>query len=552
MQTVVDYLNGVPLAGLMLVVTCGYSLGRVTFRRVSLGPAAGTLFAALWMGHLGLEVGPPGSEVSYLGKFGFALFIYSVGFEAGPRFFGSFRDRLGWRFICVGVVVTLLAVGCALLCGWFFELKGATVAGLLAGALTSAPAFAAASEMTTERAQLSIAFAITYPVGLLGLVLLIQVLPKLLRDNLAPDAAHEEEFMARFRRTRRALHESKSPEVTRTFEVTSEEVTGQLLRKLNLTGRTGCVISRVYRREEIGIAVGDTRLEIGDQVVATGRVDELREFQKLIGPEVNRGLHKTLARPRRIRVRKKEVVGRSLAQLGITNQYKCVITKIERGDFLIEPGADVTLSRNDIVEVVGRRNAVRKIAALLGNFESSVEETDIAVYAGGILLGLLLGSIHVRLGGFDVRLGMAAGLLLVGLVLSRLGHVGRLRMQVPRAARQLVRDLGILLFVGDIGLHAGADVADGLSQAAWVVLASGLAVMLVAVMGALAVGRVVLRLRPIDTWGSICGGLTSTAALHAVRRVADSSEAAISYAAAYAVASVLATLAGQVVIQLMG
>ena len=134
-------------------------------------------------------------------------------------------------------------------------------------------------------------------------------------------------------------------------------------------------------------------------------------------------------------------------------------------------------------------------------------------------------------------LGMAAGLLLVGLTLGRLGHIGRLRTQVPREARQLVRDLGILLFVADIGLHAGVNVSEGLRVESGKILFSGLAVTVCSVLGALLIGRTLLGLRPIDTWGSICGGLSSSAALHAVRRVSDSNEAAISYAASFALAS---------------
>ena len=139
----------------------------------------------------------------------------------------------------------------------------------------------------------------------------------------------------------------------------------------------------------------------------------------------------------------------------------------------------------------------------------------------------------------------------MGLVLGAAPRLGPIRTHVPREARQLVRDLGILLFVGETGLFAGRALQTGLpAQAGWV-FAAGLVVNVVTVLVSLLVARAALRLRPVDAWGSICGGLTSAAALHAVRRASDSNEAAISYATAYAIASVLATAAGPFVVTLL-
>lgn len=536
----------------MLVITVGYLLGRLTLRRVSLGPAAATMFVALGLGSLGVGVAHgTAEEASLLGSFGLALFIYAVGFEAGPRFFESFRDRTGWRFVLVGSLVNLLAIAVALLCASWFGLDGASTAGLLAGALTSAPTLGAASEVVQDRAALSIAFALSYPVGLVGLVLLIQFLPKLLQHDLAKEAADTHEWLGPGRRAWRVLHESGSPEVTRTFEVTVEDAAGRSLRELDIAQRTGCVVSRIHRAKRSRVATGDFRLEPGDLVTATGRLDELQELQKMVGPEVHRGLPRRRPSARRIRVESPTAVGKCLADLAIS-ACRCVVTKIERGEVLVEPGGKVRLARHDVVEVVGERNDVRQVAALLGPFERPAGETDIAIFAGGILVGMLIGSLTIPIGSFDLKLGMAGGLLLVGLCLGHLSHSTRLAAHVPPEARQLVRDLGILLFVADIGLHSGASLAAGVALAPWKLLASSAIVLVCSVVGALQFGRVLLRLRPVDAWGSVCGGLTSTAALHAVRNAADSGEPAISFAAAYAMASILAAVAGQVVLFVLG
>ncbi len=139
----------------------------------------------------------------------------------------------------------------------------------------------------------------------------------------------------------------------------------------------------------------------------------------------------------------------------------------------------------------------------------------------------------------------------MGLVLGNIPRIGPLSTHVPPAARQLVRELGILLFVSETGVSAGESVVRALSDGLWETLVAGALVTLIPIVGALIAARWILRMRPVDAWGSVAGGMTSSSALLAVKRAADSSEPAIAYAAAYACASVLVTMAGHVVIFLM-
>jgi putative transport protein len=545
-----EAFNALPLAGLMLVVALGYTLGRVSLRDISTGPGGATLLVALGLGYLGLDagVGPRVAGSFGVGALGFALFIYSVGFDAAPHFFSSLRDRRGLRFVAVAVVVNVIAVILALGASRWLGMDASSTAGLLAGSLTSSPTYAAAAEVAPDPAQLSLAFAITYPFGLLGLVVLIQLVPRILGVDLAGDSVSEDEVPLDSRG--RGLRSSgPTPEVSRAFEARREEVVGHSLAELDLTRRTGCVISRIRQGDQLHIPSGETVLEQGDRMMVTGRLDELREFQALVGPEIDATtFHSDQLPTRRIQVMHRDCTGQSLAELGILRRLHCVVTRVERGAFWIEPNADVTLARGDTLEVVGERGDLRRLARELGRFELPMNETDIAVYAGGILLGVLLGSIHLRPFGLDLTLGMSGGLLLVGLVLGAQKQIGPFRTHVPREARQLVRELGILLFMAQTGLDSGAQLRDEVVAGQWRVFVAGLGVSTLTVGAALVIARVGLRLRPVDAWGSICGGLTSAAALHAVRRAADSNEPAIAYATAYAVGSVLATVAGPLVV----
>jgi len=540
--SVLDSLNQVPLAGVMLTVALGFLAGRVQWRGIGLGPAGGTLLVALLLGGWGLsfsQLYASDHPRVTLGAFGFCLFIYSVGFEAGPRFFAVLRGGSGWRIALVATVVNVVALALALLLGNLLDLGGPITAGMLSGALTSAPTYAAAAEASRDLAPLAVSFAITYPFGLVGVVLMVQFMPRFMRDDLAADVDEVEDPATPVR----------SAELVRVFDVQNDEVIEKTLADLDLTHRTGCTITRVHRGDRVTLPDAETTLEKNDHVMVQGRLDELQAFERLVGPEVyDQELRERLAAPRAIHVTSKAVTGKPLSELDLIRRFHSIIVRVERNDIALEADADLILERDDIAMVSGPRREVRQVAELLGRFERSSQETDIAVYAGGILLGLLLGNVHWEFGALDFRLGFATGLLFVGVLLGRFRRIGPITTHVPPAARQLVRDLGILLFVAETGVRAGNSSWTGVPLLA---VAGGAAITAITVVVSVLFGRFVLKMRPVQVWGSVCGGLTSSAALTAIRRAADSNEPAIPYATAYAVASVLATLAGQAVVLLM-
>jgi putative transport protein len=537
----IDRLNSVPLAGLMLVVAIGYSLGRLRWRWLTLGPAGGTLLVALLLGGLGLDiqrmygVENPGLTI---GTLGFALFVYSVGFEAGPRFFSVLFGGPGWRFVVVGTVVNVVALVVAVLAAKVLGLDEAGAAGTLSGALTSFATYAAAAEVV-KAPSLVLIFAITYPIGLAAVFLLVQLVPRLSHEDLSADTEPDASWDS-------TAHD-RGAEKRRAFTVSSPSVIGRSLGDLDLTHRTGCYVVRVHRGPEIILPDAATVLEEDDHVLVQGRLDELMVFSGLVGAEVA-DEELVGASGRRIVVLDRRADGKTLAELDLIRRHRSLVTGIDRSGIVIEPRAEEIVCRGDVLEVTGRSADVRAVATELGRFERPVYETDIAIYAGGIFLGLLLG--RFRVGGMTL-LGTAGGLLLSGVLLGRFRRIGRLSANVPRAARQLVRDLGILLFVAEMGVWAGDQPLSSIEGSVTPAIVAAVFVVVVPMLAAVFVGRRLLRLRPVDTWGSVCGGMTSSAALVALKHAADSNEPAVSYAASFAIASVLVTIAGRVVVFLV-
>jgi putative transport protein len=545
----IQYINDIPLVGLMLVVAIGWIVGRIEIKGVGLSPAGGVLLVALVFGYFGLDFNALYGATDgvaprmTIGTFGFALFIYAIGFEAGPRFFSSLGGS-GARFVALALVTNAIALGTVLAASHLFKFDGSAAGGVLAGALTSTPALVSASEVAPDMGQLTLAYALAYPYGQVGLLLMIAVVPILLKRRLSDVQGKEPTSDG-------ASDEEHHKDAARSYKVENPEVDGKTLRELRLPTATRCIVVRVKRGPEVLLPGPEVPLLKDDIVMATGKLEDLQQLKTLLGPEVYEpDLRRSVPQVRRILVTHRNAVGRTIADLDLMRRYNVVVVRVDRAQQFLDPKASLELQRFDVLEVVGRQARVRDAARVIGSLEQAVYETNIAIYALGIVAGMLIGWQKIKLGGIDVTLSSAGGLLLVGLLLGRFRRVGRFSANVPRPARQLVRDLGILLFVSEAGVLGGQALVHGFGQSPWMVLVTGACTTTFTVLGTLWFGQKVLRLKPIDAWGGICGGMTSTTSLEAVNRTAGNNDAVIGYAATYAVASVLITLAGQLAVRL--
>jgi putative transport protein len=546
-EAVVCYINNVPLAGLMLVVAVGWVIGRIEVRGVSLSPAGGVLLMALLAGWSGVEFNRLyGADADVLprmtiGTFGFALFIYAIGYEAGPRFFSALRGS-GPRFVALALCTNLIALGTVLTMSRLMGLDGGAAAGALAGAMTSTPALVSASEVAPDIGQLTLAYAVAYPYGQIGLLLMVAIVPRLLRKPLSTAGSTDNSDAS--------TDEDDADTRARSYLVENPDTDRKTLRELRLPAM-GCIVARIKRGKDVILPGPEVHLKLGDIVMCSGRLKSLEQLETRLGQEVyDPTLRRSVPNVRHVLVSHRQAVGRTLAELNLPGRFDVVVVRIERGQQFIDPSGDLVLERYDVLDVVGRQAAVREAARIVGHLEQAGHETNIALYAAGILAGMLIGSISIPVAGVGVSLGAAGGLLLAGLLLGRFRRIGRFSANVPLPARQLVRDLGILLFVSEAGVQGGAALAGGFSQSPLGIVATGAVVTTVTVLGTLVIGQRILKLKPLDAWGAVCGGMTSTTSLEAVNRTAGNNDAVVGYAATYAVAAVLITLAGQLVVRL--
>ena len=532
---------------LFLLLACGYFLGNIRIFGFQPGSVAGVLFASLFFGYLGFTIGPAAQSV------GFALFIFRVGYQAGPRFIDVVRTD-GLKYLSLAAVVALTGCSVAFLCGRFGGLPPGGAAGVLSGGLTSSPTLAAAQEairsglvsppegtsVDTMLNAIGSAYAITYIFGLVGLILVMGVLPKMLKIDLAAEA--------RIMDLASAKTSSVRPQV-RAYRIDSPEICAMTIREIADRVWDGLSMARLWRHGELLKLNPDDNLQPGDEVIVLGDRQVFSRGLSRLGEEIDipeqlelNEISATLV------VAKAEVIGESLGSLNLTHEYGLVVTEISRDNHSVPLSPSHELQRGDIITVVGLHSGVEKLQGVIGPVETDVVATDMLSFALGIAVGILLGQITVTVASVPLGLGMAGGLLasgiVVGMINSTRPHIGKF----PAAARWVFMEFGLLIFIAAVGLRVGGSIIDTLLQSGPVLIGAGVLTTILPLLAGYVFGSKVLKLSPILLFGALAGALTSGAALSIVTREAKSSAPALGYTGTYAFANIILSMAGTLMV----
>ena len=540
---------------LFLIVAIGHLLGRVRLGGMKLGTTSGVLIAALVFGHFGSE--PP----KYLQELGFIFFIYSVGLQAGPRFFDVFLKD-GAHYVTLATVIAATGVALSWMLGAVFGLSPGHTAGILAGALTSTPTLAAAQDAITGHQfpipdgmaatlveQLTVGYAITYTFGLIGVLVLVKVLPKLLGLTL-PEAAKEAAEALGIDDDEADVG-PRMPVVLRVYEVERDEIAGKSLAASCFRDRTGCFVELLKRGDEVLSVDADTVLDLGDRVTVLGPPRAHRNLEDFVGREVTETALQTLPiETVEVIITQKAVMGRRLSELELGERYGCFVAGITRSGIDLPPQSDIAVRRGDQIHLTGVRPRLQDLVERLGVVDRDVVETDLLTFAVGIVAGLFVGAISFRAGNFSIGLGSAGGLLFAGIIVGRLRAMDPTIGRVPRPAAWVFTELGLLFFMTGVGLEAGGGFVEAMAANGALLIACGLVVTAGPIVVGYAFGRYVLEMNPAILLGSITGAMTSTPALGIVSKAANSSVPALGYAGTYTFANVLLGFAGALIMRL--
>ena len=536
---------------LFLIVALGFMLGRVKIKGLSLDVSA-VIFIALLFGHFGVII------PKELGNFGLVLFIFTIGIQAGPGFFDSFRSK-GKTLILITMLIICSACLTAVGLKYAFDIDTPSVVGLIAGALTSTPGLAVAID-STHSPLASIAYGIAYlflffirflempfqngvpldfygiayPFGVIGVILFVKLLPKIMRVDLDKEARRLE-----------IERRGQFPElITCIYRITNSNVFNRSLMQINARGMTGAVISRLKHSDEISIPTASTVLHEGDYIQAVGSEESLNQLAVLVGEreEGELPLDKT-QEIESLLLTKKDMINKQLGDLNLQKNFGCTVTRIRRSGIDLSPSPDLALKFGDKLMVVGEKEGLKGIARLLGNNAKKLSDTDFFPIAMGIVLGVLFGKINISFSeSLSFSPGLTGGVLMVALVLSAIGKTGPIIWSMSGPANQLLRQLGLLLFLAEVGTSAGKNLVATFQESGLLMFGVGAAITLVPMLIATVVGRLIFKISLLDLLGTITGGMTSTPGLAAADSMVDSNIPSVAYATVYPIAMVFLIL----------
>ncbi len=537
-----------PLLLLFLVSAIGYLLGRIQIGGVSLGVAA-VLFVGLAFGAFDPNLKLP--ETVY--QLGLVLFVYTIGLSSGPSFFASLQ-RKGLRDNLLVLGVLLLATALTVAAHLAIGTSAPITAGMFAGSLTNTPALASVIEQLKRTAGDEpgdavlagpvVGYSVTYPMGVLGMILAIYVFQRLWRVDYAAEARSSPELSLGVENL-----------VNRTVRVTRPDMDGRNLGELVRSNGWDVVFSRLQHDGHMSIATSDAYLRINDLVSVIGTPEEVERVVAALGEPAPEGLEldRHTLDFRRVFVSNPAVAGKRLRDLDLPRTQGAIITRLRRGDADMLPHGDTVLELGDRVRVVTRRENLDNVTRYFGDSYRSLSEIDVVSLGLGMAIGLLVGLIPLPLpGGGTFTLGFAGGPLIVALLLGWLERTGSIVWSLPYSANLTLRQVGLTLFLAGVGLRSGYSFVSTLAAGGGLALfVAGALITAVSAVTLLVVGHRLLKIPMGLCLGLLAGMQTQPAVLAFASEQTRNDMPNIGYATVYPLATIAKIILAQALVALL-
>lgn len=530
-----------------LISALGIGLGKIRIMGISLGTAF-IFFVGILAGHLGLKLDP--AMLTYAESFGLIIFVYALGLQVGPGFFSSMRSegtRLLSPAIALILVGTLLAAGLS----YAFGIRMSDMSGILCGATTNTPALGAAQQVLKQLGMddsgAALSCAVTYPLGVVGVILAIAFLRKLFvrpSDLPGPDAEHRKNvFIA-------------------SYHITNPALFGKSVHDIALQSHHHFVISRVWRNGQVSIPTSDKTLQQDDVILVITTPADAEALRMIFGEQEKKDWNKenidwnavdSQLISQRILVTRPEINGKKLSQLRLRNNYGINISRVYRSGVQLLATPDLRLQMGDRLTVVGEAQAIRNVEKILGNAVKSLNEPNLISVFVGLILGLTLGSIPVSIPGISipVKLGLAGGPIIVGILIGTFGPRLHMITYTTQSANLMLRALGLSMYLACLGLDAGTHFFETVMRpegALW--LGVGFLLTFVPVV---LVGLFALRVMKVDfgsVAGLLCGSMANPMALNYANDTIEGDNPSVSYATVYPVCMFLRVIIIQVLLMM--
>lgn len=531
---------------LSLISAIGLGLGKVRVCGISLGVTF-VFFTGILSGHFGLSIDP--QMLNYAESFGLVLFVYALGLQVGPGFFSSFRQGgVQLNLLAIGVVLvgTLLAVLGSYACG----ISLPDMVGILCGATTNTPALGAAQQtlkqLGMETSTPALGCAVTYPLGVVGVILAILLMRKVMVQKEDLEVKEKE-------------NENKT--YIAAFQVHNPAIFNMSIKEIGaLKNYPKFVISRLWRDGNVSIPTSDKVIKEGDRLLVITSEKNAPALTVLFGEQEHTDWNKedidwnaidSQLISQRIVVTRPELNGKKLGSLHLRNHYGINISRVYRSGVQLLATAELTLQLGDRLTVVGEAASIHNVEKVLGNAIKSLKEPNLVAVFVGIILGLALGAVPISIPGISapVKLGLAGGPIIVGILIGTFGPRMHMVTYTTRSANLMLRALGLSLYLACLGLDAGAHFFETVFRpegALWIAVGFALTVIPV-----LIVGVVAFKWAKVDfgsVTGMLCGSMANPMALNYANDTIPGDNPSVAYATVYPLCMFIRVIIAQVLL----
>ena len=531
-----------------LICAVGLALGKVKIAGVSLGISF-VFFAGIIAGHFGIQINS--DMLLMIQNFGLILFIYSLGVQVGPGFFSAFKKggiKLNGLSLLLVLIGTLFTVGLH----WLSGIPMPEMMGLFSGAATNTPMLGAAQqaflqlhpENIDSANNMAIACAVGYPFGLIGVILCVIILKKTTgseEKGKTIDPAGDNTFITE-------------------YLISNPEIIGKTIQEIRKNADVQFVISRIWKGDKVIIPTSDTIIEQNEHVLVISGKKDVDQLKNLFGPQEDIDWNKkgidwnaidNQLVSRKILVTKPEINGVKLGSLRLRNSFGINITRVNRAGIDLFPSTSLRLQLGDRLTIVGEDRSIENASKVLGNQARELRNPNLFTIFIGIVLGLVLGSIPIALPGMNmtVRLGIAGGPIIVGILMGAFGPRFHLSTYTTQSANLMLRQLGLTMYLAGLGLSAGADffttvfTAEGIK---WVGISTALAILPVLLTGYIAAKF--FKVNYAKNVGMLCASMANPIALNYANTTVEGDEPSVAYATVYPATIFLRVIIAQIII----
>lgn len=532
---------------LSVVSAVGVYLGKIKFFGVSLGVTF-VFFAGILAGHLGIEVNR--DMLNFAQNFGLIIFVYTLGLQVGPGFFSSLKKG-GVELNMMGLAVIVIGILCTLIFHWTSGISIPTMVGLLSGAVTNTPALGAAQQAliqmrpgeTEAVTDMALACAVTYPLGVVGVILAIIVLRAMFAKKM--ENSHKEQDSTTF---------------VAEFQVLNPSIYNKSIQEVMRLTEKRFVISRVWHEGKVCIPTSETLLREKDHLLVISIKSDVEYIKTLFGEQENKDWNKegidwnaidSQLISRRIVVTRDRINGVKLGSLRLRNLYGINITRVNRAGIDLLASKNLRLQIGDRLTIVGEANSVNNVGKILGNEMKRLDNPNLLAIFVGLTLGVLIGAIPIFLPGMDtpIKLGVAGGPIIVGILMGAFGPRIHLTTYTTQSANLMMRQFGIVIYLAGLGIDSGAHFFETVFRAEglmWIGVGFLLTIIPVLIVGFIA--SQFFKLDYAHNVGMLCGSMANPMALNYANTTVEGDEPSVSYATVYPLSMFIRVISAQLLI----